>query len=254
MLRNEEVDERIWLSIAVLSETVERVRTNSFLKRADEDTDEQNTTWRAHGNPPFGQFLVDEMVQNGWCPFDVDRIDKTATSATLLYYLAELPPPRPNSDHSLCTNDTCTSMAIDSSYRPRHSSTDCQCNSEFSDTTNVIKALQGDEIPLIQEVLQVEMIEKPSEESGGKNTWGFVEATTLDPKFRIVESGEGQPFVAVSHVWAKGLGNPNSNSLPACALKWISDKASQFVFQDDYPVQSQEEDPFRIPRARKVPF
>lgn len=260
MYRKKEVDDRIWLSITILSETVNRVRTNHFLGDDDEGLDDQGVTWRAHGNPTFGQFLVDEMAKKGWCPFDIDRVDKTATSATLFFYLAHLPPPRPNTDHTLCTKDVCTSMTIDPSYRTKHSPQDCQCSSEFSDTPSVIKALQGDEIPLIQEVIQLEMTEGPAKESDGLHSARFIEATDVEPKFRIIESDSGRNFVAISHVWAEGLGNPNGNSLPSCALKWISKTVDRFQFpnedepDNDQQNKHQQERPFEEASQGKTPF
>lgn len=255
MYRKHEIDDRIWLSIAILSETVERIRTNHFLGDEDDDDSEQTITWRAHGNPTFGQFLVDDMAEKGWCPFDADRVDKTTTSATLLYYLAHLPPPRPETDHSLCTKDVCTSMTIDPSYRTRHAPQDCQCTSEFCDTRNVVNALQGDEIPLIQEVIQLEMLQWPAKESDDPNAVRFIEATDVEPKFRIIESGKGRDFVAISHVWAEGLGNPNGNSLPSCALKWISKTVDRFKFgggeQSD---GEQRERPIEEASQGKTPF
>lgn len=257
MYRNKEVDDRIWLSIAILSETINRIRTNHFLTDEDEAIDDQGVTWRAHGNPTFGQFLVDEMAKKGWCPFDVDRVDKSATSASLLYYLAHLPPPRPNVDHSLCTKDVCTSMTIDPSYRTKHAPQDCQCNLEFSDTRNVINALQGDEIPLIQEEVQLEMVQWPAKEFDGPHTARFIEATDVEPKFRIIESGQGRNFVAISHVWAEGLGNPNGNTLPSCALKWISNTVDRFQFHSDDESEDhddQQERPFEEASQGKTPF
>ncbi|KAI7778786.1 hypothetical protein LA080_001654 [Diaporthe eres] len=230
--RNKEVDDRIWLSIAILSETLSRIHTNHFLSDEDEGIDDQSVTWRAHGNPTFGQFLVDEMARKGWCPFDVDRVDKSAISATLLYYLAHLPPPRPNVDHSPCTKDVCTSMTIDPSYRTKHAPQNCQCNSEFSDTPSVINALRGNEIPLIQEVIQPEWLEGPAKESDGLHGAKFIEATDVEPKFQIIESGKGRKFVAISHVWAEGLGN----------------------LDDESECDDQQERPFEEASQGKMPF
>lgn len=196
--RKKEIDDRIWLSIAILSETVTRIRSNHFLEDEDEDFGDDTVTWRAYGNPTFGQFLVDDMAKVGWCPFDVDRIDKTATSATLLYYLSHLPPPRPNMDHSMCTKDMCTSMTIDASYRTKHVAENCQCCSEFSDTKSVIDALQGDEIPLIQEEIQLKTIEWQPKGIEDPDTTCFMEDTDAKPKFRIIESGQGREYVAIT--------------------------------------------------------
>lgn len=254
--RNNEIDDRIWLSIAILSETLNRVHTNHFIGEEDEGIDDQSVTWRAQGNPTFGQFLVDEMAKKGWCPFDIERVDKSATSATLFYYMAHLPPPRPQVDHSHCTKDVCTSMTIDSSYRTKHVPQDCHCSSEFSDTRGVINALQGDEIPLIQEVMQLEMVEGPAKESDEPNTTRFIEVTDVEPKFRIIKSGKGRNFVAISHVWAEGLGNPNGNSLPSCALKWISNTVDRFQIHgdDESEDDGQKERPLEEARQGKMPF
>lgn len=35
---------------------------------------------------------------------------------------------------------------------------------------------------------------------------------------RIVKSTPEIPYIAISHVWIDGLGNPNANSLPVCQL------------------------------------
>jgi hypothetical protein len=37
----------------------------------------------------------------------------------------------------------------------------------------------------------------------------------------IVEYNFGLPFIAISHVWSGGLGNPVENSLPVCQLKFL---------------------------------
>lgn len=196
--RKKQIDDRIWLSIAILSETLTRIRSNHFMADEDEDFDDDTVTWRAYGNPTIGQFLIEDMARIGWCPFDVDKIDKTTTSATLLYYLSHLPPPRPNMDHSTCTKDMCTSMTIDASYRTRHVPVTCQCCSEFSDTTSVIDALQGDEIPLIQEEFQLKTIDWHPKGIEDPNTICYMENTNAEPKFRIIESGQGREYVAIS--------------------------------------------------------
>lgn len=46
-------------------------------------------------------------------------------------------------------------------------------------------------------------------------------------KVEVVESGAA--FLAFSHVWAHGLGNPNVNGLPACQIRRLQDLANQFT-------------------------
>lgn len=189
--------------------------------------------WRTPTNPPFGKPIVDEMTLNGWCPFDVRRIDYNSNSVSTLYYLANLQPPRSHLDHSRCTADLCTSMSIGPAYKTKHMhpTPECRC-AGFSGTEKVIECLKGVGLPLIQ---ATSSSKSPRDQN--------------DLAFQIIDSTTGQPpqstlrklfsrknglssdrsttkadikFVAISHVWAEGLGNPHSNSLPSCSLDWVS--------------------------------
>lgn len=84
----------------------------------------------------------------------------------------------------------------------------------------------------------------------------MIEATDVEPKFRIIESGKGKKFVAISHVWAEGLGNPHGNLLPTCALKWISNHVNRFSFHsgDEPDKEEKQERPFEEAMRGKTPF
>ena len=145
------------------------------------------------------------MLEKGWCIFDVHRIDLATKGAASLYFLANLQPTRPGRDHSKCTKDLCAWMTTNDSYKTRHATSDCQCDSHFSGINDVRKVLEeSDEIPLIQE--------SPAQK------------VSASPAFQIIPSipSISRDFIAISHVWAEGLGNPHANELPACSLKWIS--------------------------------
>lgn len=89
--------------------------------------------------------------------------------------------------------------------------------SHFSGVEDVRQILEdGEEIPLIQELISENELEAPD----------FL-ITPSDP------SSSGG-FVAISHIWAEGLGNPHANELPKCSLKWISDKVNSMAKDGDY--------------------
>jgi hypothetical protein len=197
------VDERIWFSIAVLAETIQQVLFDLF--RDVEKLPSVGGTWRTPQNPSIGKFICDEMLEKGWCIFDVHRIDLTTKGAATLYFLANLQPTRPGRDHSKCTKDVCDWMTTNDSYKTRHATSDCQCESHFSGINDIRKILEeSEEIPLIQE--------SPAQK------------LSISPTFQIIPSipSISGDFIAISHVWAEGLGNPHANELPACSLKWIS--------------------------------
>ncbi|KUJ15055.1 uncharacterized protein LY89DRAFT_784082 [Mollisia scopiformis] len=205
-LKNDEVDPRIWLSICVLSESIQQVICD-VVYDYDRSLSPAKDIWRTPQNPPIGEFLLEEMRVKGWCPFDIWIIDLTTKSGSLLYYYANLPPPRPHADHSKCSTEGCTAMTIDSSYRTSHSRTGCHCEEEFGDVEAVKTALSGTEIPLIQRVTEIE--------------------SDSSAQFKIIEQNPSSEFVSISHVWAEGLGSYNGNSLPLCSMKRISNLVDQ---------------------------
>lgn len=77
----EALDARIWLSIAALAETIENLMLDLC---TDLNKDLPLTVeWRTPKNPSIGKFVLDAMLDRGWCPFDVERIDLTTKSAGL---------------------------------------------------------------------------------------------------------------------------------------------------------------------------
>lgn len=107
------VSEEFWMSVAVLAESLETAMYDVF-------NDGHSNAWRSAGNPAVGKFLIEGMRRNGWCPFDVKRIDCTTGTVLLVYYLANLPPPRQHLDHEKCTDDLCVWMSIGMDYETKH--------------------------------------------------------------------------------------------------------------------------------------
>ncbi|CZR57822.1 uncharacterized protein PAC_07711 [Phialocephala subalpina] len=213
-LKNNEIDPRIWLSICVLAESIEQVIVDIVYDAETGTFEPVGHTWRSPGNPQFGEFILEEMKEKGWCPFDVSILNLTTKTGSLLYYLANLPPTRSHANHESCTADRCTAMTIDSSYRTSHAPTDCHCEEKFGDVEAVNSVLQGDEIPLIERATDAPNSSKSS-------------------PFRILEGSSESEFVAISHVWAEGLGNYYSNTLPSCSIKRISDLVDNAFAKDD---------------------
>lgn len=203
-------EREIWLSIAALAEVVEQTFLNVY-------DDGPILSWRSGGNVRFGDFIIEEMELNGWCPFDVKRINYNTKSVSTLYYLANLQPPRADLDHSSCTGEICTAMQIGSSYKTKHTTEDCKCD-EISDVGAVIMALKGKNIPLVQAVDTI-----------------MEDGQSTNSPFKFIDSDNVVDFVAISHVWAEGLGNPHGNSLPSCSLQWVSDLASDLAKEEELP-------------------
>ncbi|MCJ1233303.1 hypothetical protein MMC14_001258 [Varicellaria rhodocarpa] len=154
--------------------------------------------WRV----PASKFIQNRMIQSGWCPAQTHHLCQQY-SCTALYYLSGLPRyTKMGYDHHQCTISECTVSTInEETYQSQH--TDA-CNNpscsfvgvDSAEVSAIIQNNAGIGIPLIS--CSVSAIGKT--------------------EVKLVSAEQGTKYVAISHVWAGGLGNPRGNALPECQL------------------------------------
>ena len=138
------------------------------------------------------------MRAAGWCPSEI-TMSQNRFSVTGRYFASRLRRRGRAMNHTSCTDTTCNASQIDNStYVTQHSEVDCQCAHVEIDPQEVGLTLKQGKIP--------RFLIRPTDQSRDH----------LD--LQMVDSG---PYVAISHVWAHGLGNAKSNSLPLCQLRRI---------------------------------
>lgn len=141
-------------------------------------------------------FLERTLIERGMCPHYLAIINERSSVATL-HFLSGLD--RPVLQHQDCTSGSCTANILDpSTYVTVHVEKDCNCDFIGPDTTEIFKAIDEGDIPVICLSLH--------------------EDTVL---IKTQRSGFDNPYMAISHVWSGGLGNQNSSSLPICQLRHI---------------------------------
>lgn len=162
----------------------------------------------------FSGWIINHLKSTGWCPSNIARLAAHRPSISLLYYYYQLPVPQGTRDHSTCTEGTCLALKIDPSvYRTAHTEISCGCPELTLGVEEIGRILGDDRLPLI-EVSQ----ENPA---------------TAEIRPREDDGQVG--FVAISHVWADGLGNVKNNSLPACSLQEISRMVDQLPRSSSQP-------------------
>ena len=150
----------------------------------------------------FSELIVPSMNNAGWCSSTATRIMKDSFCLSTLYYFSRLPPPNANVSHTACNDDVCIAWKIDPrGYNAVHTEKHCVCLELSVRPERIEQILRQDQLPLIEI--------SPHQEPPSTNV-----------TVRIDDRNTG--FVAISHVWADGLGNETSNSLPACSLQEIS--------------------------------
>nr|POE53612.1 hypothetical protein CFP56_28834 [Quercus suber] len=147
----------------------------------------------------FATFSEDEkanMRQNGWCPSLIASEEKRYTTIALYVYLQHLRQPL-EMDHSECTDDRCTKIQIDAeTYSPRHVEDSCRCKVIGPQLSAVASCLDDGAFPVL----------------------GVCGDTANDLALNVLQYREGVAYVALSHVWVDGLGNPADITLPACQI------------------------------------
>ncbi|KAH8652758.1 hypothetical protein BGZ60DRAFT_519913 [Tricladium varicosporioides] len=151
-------------------------------------------------------WLRDRLFRAGYCRYDIANFAETEDVLTILYLSLQHSHRKIKSDHGACSKEICYVMQIDeNNYFTKHDRRWCDSQSICPRISIVVAKvkdiLDKGEIPVAQ-------IEE-------------------DFTLRVMDS-EQAPYVAISHVWADGLGDTSGNSLPKCQIKRIRNLLTKF--------------------------
>jgi hypothetical protein len=141
-----------------------------------------------------GDLFLEKMEMDGWCPFIVSGIDETFRLSTI-HYFATLGGPNAKLNHGKCTEKICYHTL---NNQARHSKQNCACSMLKPAIDEVVSVIRGNQTPILRH----------------KN----------GPHADTLETGEASnstAYVAISHVWSDGLGNPNGNQINLCQARRI---------------------------------
>ncbi|PPJ59700.1 hypothetical protein CBER1_10541 [Cercospora berteroae] len=137
------------------------------------------------------------MITNGWCPHRVNYLARRYKTETLSYlsslvYLRE-------QKHDRCRSaPSCVAYTVNNSiYETRHVETACTCGFIETPFEELKRVAETGGVPL------VEIVE------GDENS-GY--------RLRVRKRKLTSQYVAISHVWADGMGNPVRCALPLCQI------------------------------------
>ena len=146
--------------------------------------------------------LTTRMLEDGWCPSHVEML-AVSVDAAAMYFANLLGPPKIEKDHSRCSNDKCDAdQIVEAEYVTAHTTENCSCDFVSPDIGEVGLILNSGNIAYVSI---------------------SVSATQDNLILNVEEFQAGRNYVAISHVWSGGLGNPVWNSLPKCQLIYIRD-------------------------------
>lgn len=146
----------------------------------------------------------------GWCQAEY-TFQLQGWSTRYLFYLSCLSRIK-RVDHTHCSDTVCIhSVVREENYVIRHTTDGCQC--EMIDLTKEVEAhfCEGSTSEVTR---QFPLIQCEDAVDGQR------------PRVQIVTS-QNRPYIAISHVWSEGLGNPKGNALPTCQILQLQNFASE---------------------------
>lgn len=184
---------------------------------ADQDTELQNI----HIRRAQREACKRHMISNGWC---YHRVNYLATRYTLetFEYLSTLEYLR-EQKHDLCwSKASCDAYSVDNStYRTRHVESGCSCSFIEAPYEDLKRVAETGSVPLVE-------IEE---------NFGY--------RLRVRRRERSSRYVAISHVWADGLGNPSQCALPSCQIQRLHE-AVKTAFRQPNLKRHRENDPVLI--------
>ena len=154
----------------------------------------------------------------GWCIGDITTMNEECNSSTLLY-LSTLDQHTLGRSHERCSaQEGCQAFSVDwSLYRTKHigGCVEDRCDDIEPSMEEISSILRDGDIPLIT----MDVSTSPSQ----------VEVVRYKKQSEYCND-----YVAVSHVWSDGLGNPKANSLPRCQLERIQHLVNKIDPEETY--------------------
>lgn len=152
-------------------------------------------------------WLRDRLLGAGYCLYDIANLAETEDVLTILYLsLLRRSNRMIEADHGACSREICHVMQInENNYFTKHDRDRCDGQGICPRISIVL--------PKVRDILGKEGIP--------------VAQIAEDSTLRVMDS-EQAPYVAISHVWADGLGDTSGNSLPTCQIKRMRSLLTKF--------------------------
>ena len=156
------------------------------------------------------------MYSNGWCKNEAHVSSTKFSSTQMQHFMSKMLKNDAHRSHQACQPQQCTAGQIDlANYKPKHLDENCDCTLISVDEEKLNNILEQGSLPLLR----------------------FGEdAAYNNEHIELVVSTHSSSYIAISHVWADGLGNPHNNALPRCQilrLQRLIDGVKEGSDQDD---------------------
>ncbi|KAI0668107.1 hypothetical protein C8Q78DRAFT_1155806 [Trametes maxima] len=152
---------------------------------------------RLEGSGKLEDYCYTFLEDLGWCESELPLL-----GGDELFFASLLDRPRTEEiRHSACGEIVCSAYQTnEATYKTAHVDNSCHCGFMCTATNELTSLLGQNKIPavVIREDLGLDVVD-----------------------------ASGYPYIAISHVWADGLGNAGANGLPRCQLRRLRDHVNR---------------------------
>lgn len=152
--------------------------------------------------------IMAQMKASGYCPYEIHRIRSLFMTIETSHFLTWMRRDIGSTRHQNCTEEVCRAHFNSlGQYIAKHRPETRRCENPAIDVSKVIRILTRGSLPLLR----------------------IIPASTHERlRVHVVEARPELKYIALSHVWADGLGNPHANSLPECQLQHLFELSRPF--------------------------
>jgi hypothetical protein len=170
------------------------------------------------------RWLDYKLENEGWCPERVKRL-RVELGTEGLYYASLLEVINDGKSHDECSESACVAYNLKNNdeYRQRHDARYCDCRDEMC--THDVDSCA------CRAKYDVESLTDKTRASVMQGRIPLLVAHHSDRgwELEVNDFHEGQEYIAISHVWSDGMGNPHQNALLPCLIRFL-DFCVQKVF------------------------
>ncbi|MCJ1451181.1 hypothetical protein MMC28_001516 [Mycoblastus sanguinarius] len=189
-------DPQVKLSIASVGELLSLAANEAYGVSYTPKCNKCPNTWSQLIDRSYWEKI---MLLAGWCPSQTrSTLGPTAYLQTLHFATCLGQPKSISERHQNCYDQHCANYQINiDTYQTQHVTSQCKCPNLSVNTDYLAKILESGSLPLLR-IQKVHI--------------------TAELSIELVASEPASRYVALSHVWADGLGNPRDNAIPRCQL------------------------------------
>ena len=137
------------------------------------------------------------MQQYNWCPSEAAAALTSFYTIATVHFVSMMSKPSLGISHQQCTENRCYNVLNNAAtYRPLHVDDRCDCECIGPDMNDIVACCLDGTYPVLH----------------------IVGESVAKISVKALPFQENTPYVALSHVWADGLGNPEATTLPRCQL------------------------------------